>query len=120
MDLIKLTAVASDASEDLSLHVRGLIQKVRLVYSNNPGALSAVTLSAVEDGEGELIVNRPNSASNITLYPRRQVQDQAGNFLTLDGLRPLCEPYAVNGRLKLSLHQANPGGQCIAWVWLTR
>lgn len=121
MDLIKLTAVAvGTQGEDFSPAVSGLIHKVRLVYSNNPGSSSTVRLSALADPLGEWIVNRQNAASNLTLYPRRPVQDAQGTSLTLDGIRPLCEPYAVHGRLKLSLEGANAGGQCTAYIWLIR
>lgn len=121
MDVVKLTAIAGQQNgEDLSLPLSGLIYKVRLVFSNNPGTQTDVTLSATDDPPGESIVERRNLAFNLTLYPRRPVQDAAGHTLTLDGTRPLAEPYAVHGQLKLSLQQANPGGRCTAWVWLTR
>ncbi len=120
MDVLKLTVVAeSPASAEVSLPLSGLIQKVRLVFGNNPGASADATLSAMDDLEGEFIVNRQNQPTNVTLYPRRQVQDNAANPLTLDGSRPLCEPYAVRGRLKLSLQDANVGSFCTAWIWLT-
>lgn len=121
MDVIKLNAVAVGMEgEDLSPPLSGLIHKVRLVYTNDPGSQADVTLRAVDDPAGEWIVNRQNTAANATLYPRRVVHDALGNPLTLDGTRPLCEPYAVHGQLKLSLQDANPGGQCTAWVWLVR
>ncbi|MCS7248876.1 MAG: hypothetical protein NZ840_11650 [Anaerolineales bacterium] len=121
MDVITLTAIAvGTQGDDLSPPLSGLIHKVRLVYANNPGAQSDVTLRAVDDPAGEWIVSRQNIASNVTLYPRRVVHDALGNPLTLDGVRPLCEPYAVHGQLRLSLQDANPGGQCTAWVWLVR
>jgi len=121
MDVLKLTAIANQQNgEALSPPLSGLIYKVRLVFSNSPGAQTDVALSAVNDPPGETIVERQDFASNLTLYPRRQVQDASGNPLTLDGTRPLAEPYAVHGQLKLSLQQANPGGQCTAWVWLIR
>ncbi|RCK76863.1 MAG: hypothetical protein ANABAC_3288 [Anaerolineae bacterium] len=121
MDVLKLTAIGGQSnSEGFSVPLSGLIYKVRLVFSNNPGPQTDVTLSAADDPPGEYIVDRKDIASNLTLYPRRAVQDAAGNPLTLDGTRPLCEPYAVHGQLKLSLQNASLGGQCTAWVWLTR
>jgi hypothetical protein len=121
MDVLKLTAIAGQGDgQALSPPLSGLIQKVRLVFSNNPGAGADVTLSALGDPPDEEIVSRQNLSSNVTLYPRRAVQDAAGNPLSLDGTRPLCEPYAVHGQLKLSLQDANPGGQCTAWVWFIR
>lgn len=121
MDVVKLTAIAGyQNGEDLSPPLSGLIYKVRLVLSNNPGSQTDVTLICANDPPGETIVQRNDLASNLTLYPRRPVQDAAGNPLTLDGTRPLTEPYAVHGQLKLSLQQAKLGGQCTAWVWLNR
>ena len=121
MDVVKMIAIAGQQNgEDLSPPVSGLIYKVRLVFSNSPGTQTDITLSAADDPPSETIVERKDSASNLTLYPRRQVQDASGNPLTLDGTRPLAEPYAVHGQLKLSLQQANPGGQCTAWICLTR
>lgn len=121
MDVIQLCAVAvGTAGEDLSPPLSGLIYKVRLVYSNNPGALADVTLTALSDPQGEAIVIRQNGMSNKTFYPRRAVQDALGNSLTLDGFQPLVEPYAVQGRLRLTLQEANSGSFCTAWVWLVR
>ncbi|GAB4482732.1 MAG: hypothetical protein Kow0088_25720 [Anaerolineales bacterium] len=121
MDLIKLCAVASNtAGEAFSPPLSGLIHKVRLVYGNNPGTQADVTLTAQADPPGEFIINRPNAATNKTFYPRRAVQDALGNSLTLDGIQPLSEPYAVHGRLCLTLKQANPGSQCTAYIWLLR
>lgn len=121
MDVIQWTAVAvGTQGEAFSPPVSGLIHKVRLVYANNPGAQTDLTLRAEEDPAGEAIVYRQNTATNITLYPRRGVQDALGNPLTLDGTRPLGEPYAVHGRLRLALQEASPGSQCTAWVWLVR
>lgn len=121
MDVVKLTAIAGQQnSEDLSPPLSGLVYKVRLVLSNNPGSNTDVTLSCADDPPGETIVQRNDLASNLILYPRRPVQDAAGNPLTLEGTRPLTEPYVVHGRLKLTIQQANLGGQCTAWVWLNR
>lgn len=121
MDVIQLTAVAVGMQgEALSPPVSGLIHKVRLVYANNPGVQADVTLSAVDDPPNEWIVSRQNTATNTTLYPRRGVQDALGNPLTLDGVRPLGELYAVHGCLRLSLQDASPGSRCTAWIWLVR
>ncbi len=58
---------------------------------------------------------RPKSATSEVWEPIRD-----GSALTYDGSHPVCEPYAVHGRLKATLAQANSGDSCILTVWIER
>lgn len=125
MDLLKLTAVAQGApgaagGSALSTPVSGIVHKVRLEYGGSPPATTDVTLQDENDTAAENIVNRTNSASNTTIYPRRQVQSAAGANLTYDGVRGVYENYLVCGRLKLTIAQANEGSSVTAVVYLIR
>lgn len=125
MDIVKITAVASGAAgaatgSTTSVPVSGIVHKVRLEYAGSPPVSTDVTLQDENDPAAENIVNKTNSASNTTLYPRRQVQNSAGSNLTYDGIRGVYENFLVCGRLKLSIAQSNEGCSVTATVYLIR
>jgi len=126
MDVVKFSSGAAEGSSGnatavgYSVPVTGLIHKVRLEYSGNPPATTDVTLMDESDPGAESIINRMNSGSNTTIYPRRAVQTNSGTNCTYDGVRIVYENFVVNGRLKLTVSQTNPACECIAYVYVIR
>ncbi|MGB9673647.1 MAG: hypothetical protein ACPL3P_05875 [Anaerolineales bacterium] len=126
MDIVKISSGAAEGangnaqSSGYSVPLSGIVQKVRLIYSGNLPSSTDVTLLDENDLATENIVNRTNSFSNTTLYPRRAVQTNSGSNCTYDGIRIVYENYVVHGRLKLTIAQANPGCECTAYVYLIR
>ena len=126
MDIVKFSSgLAEGASGNaqavgFSVPVSGLIHKVRLEYSGTPPTSTDTFLADEGDPISEAIVNRTNAISNITFYPRRAVQANGGSTCTYDGIRQVYENFIVQGRLKLTLAQTNPGCECTAYVYLIR
>lgn len=125
MDVLKITATAQGAAGSAggsvaSVPVSGIVHKVRLDYSGSPPVSTDVTLQDENDPAAELIVNKTNSASNTTVYPRRQVQTNSGSNLTYDGIRGIYENYLVCGRLRLTIAQSNEGCSVTATVYIIR
>jgi len=102
-----------------SPHVRGRVLAVHVAYLDSPpAATTGFTLSDEGDPASEAIVSLANAATDVRLYPRRQVQSNANAGLTYDGTRPVSEPYVVHGRLEATIAQANAGDSATVTVWL--
>lgn len=123
IDRLQLIATAagsagSASGSAYSPHVRGRVIKVDLTYGGSPPVTTDVTLEDEGDPRSEAIVNLANANTDLALYPRRPVQDNANADLTYDATQKVSEPYVVHGRLKLSVAQANDTDTVTAIVWL--
>jgi hypothetical protein len=99
-----------------SQQVSGNIIAVYIAYGGSPPAgTTDVTLQDDEDPASENIINKANSATAAKHYPLRLAQDNTGSNLTA-----IYTPYAVHGRLKLTIAQANDDDWAVATVWLDR
>lgn len=102
-----------------SMLVRGRVLAVNVAYVDSPPAATTdFTLSDGADPAAEAIVSLPNVATDVRLYPRRAVQDNAGVDRTYDGTRKVAEPYVVHGRLKAVVAQANDGDSVTVTAWI--
>ncbi|MBC8248317.1 MAG: hypothetical protein H8E90_01450 [Anaerolineales bacterium] len=102
-----------------SVRVAGRVLAVHLEYLDSPPAgTTDFTLSDEGDPISEAIVNLVNAATDVKLYPRRAVQDNANNDVTFDGTNEIYEPYVVCGRLEATVAQANNGDSVMVTVWL--
>ena len=102
-----------------SVRVAGRVLAVHLEYLDSPPAgTTDFTLSDEGDPISEAIVNLVNAATDLKLYPRRVVQDNANNDVTFDGTNEIYEPYVVCGRLEATVAQANNGDSVMVTVWL--
>lgn len=117
-------AVGADGSASATGYspaIGGRILAVHVSYEDSPPAATAdFTLADEDDPAAESIVTLANAATDIRLYPRRVVEANDGTDLTYDGTHKVYEPYAVHGRLKATLAQANAGDCCIVTVWYER
>jgi hypothetical protein len=98
--------------------VQGKVLAVAVEYADSPPATTDFTLEDESDPEGEDILSLANANSDAKHYPRRAVQDNAGNDVTFDGTNEIYEPYAVHGRLKATIAGANAGDYVTVTVWL--
>ncbi len=104
-----------------SAPVSGRVAAVYVDYQDSPpGATTDFTLADEGDPAAEAIVSLANQATDIKLYPRRLLEANDGTDLTYDGTRKVYGPYAVHGRLKATIAQANAGDACVVTVWLER
>ena len=102
-----------------SIRVVGRVLAVHLAYLDSPPAgTTDFTLSDEGDPISEAIVSLVNAATDLKLYPRRVVQDNANNDVTFDGTNEIYEPYVVVGRLEATIAQANNGDSVTVTVWL--
>ncbi len=75
-------------------------------HASAPGATTDVNLY-MAIAPSDLILDYDDSATDVTLYPRKQVALNDGTALTRDGTRQKTEPYVVHGKLTLAVAQCN-------------
>jgi hypothetical protein len=124
LDRVQIKATASGTAGNASAtayspHVSGQILKVHVDYQDDT---NTTDIALVDDADpaAEEIVDLDNQDTDKTLYPRRAVQDNAGNNVTYDGTNEIYEPYVVHGRLKLTVAQADDEDVVEVTVWLRR
>jgi len=103
-----------------SVPVSGLILAVHVNYQDSPPETTDFALSDESDPASESIVSLANQATDLKIYPRRLLETNDGADLTYDGTRKVYGPYAVHGRLKATIAQANAADYCDVTVWLQR
>ena len=96
----------------------GEVLAVAVEYVGSPPATTDFTLSAENDPLAESILSLANAATDVKHYPRRAVQDNAGADVTFDGTNEIYAPYAVEGRLKAVIAQANNDDSITVTVWV--
>ena len=103
-----------------SPHVTGEVLAVHVDYVDSPPNTTDFTLTDEADPAAESIVSLANQATDIKIAPRRIVETNDGTDITYDGTRKVYAPYAVHGRLKAVIAQANNGDSCTVTVWLRK
>lgn len=99
--------------------VAGRVLAVYVDYVDSPPAATTdLTLSDSGDPAAESILSLVDQATDIKVYPRRLVETNDGTDLTYNGTSKVYEPYAVHGRLKAVIAQANAGDSCTVTVWI--
>jgi hypothetical protein len=102
-----------------SPHVTGKVLAVQVDYQDSPPAATTdLTLTDEQDPAAEAIVSLTDQATDVKVYPRRQVQSNDNTDLTYDETHGVYEPYVVHGRLKATIAQANANDYCNVTVWL--
>ena len=115
------TASGSDGSAAVtaySNHVQGKIHAVHIGYDGDDPATTDVTLSDDADPAAESIVSLTNNATDIKIYPRRVTEKNDGTDILYETGEEVHDYYAVNGRLKLVVAQANTDDVITATVWI--
>jgi len=102
-----------------SPHVSGLVLAVHVDYQDSPPAATTdFTLSDESDPAAEAIINLTNQATDIKIYPRRVTEKNDGTDILYTTGEEVHEPYAVHGRLKATIAQANAGDSVTVTAWL--
>lgn len=86
----------------------GKVLKIRLNYHASAPATTDVTISEWAEGVSwETIHTETDSATDVTRYPRRAVENNAETTVTYDGTRPIYEPYVVCGYVRVAVAGSN-------------
>jgi hypothetical protein len=105
-----------------SPHISGEIIAVALEYLDTPPAGTCdFTLSDEGDPQSEAIISRPNSATDIKIYPRRILEQADGTDLLYAAAgEEVYGRFVVHGRLEAVIAQANNGDSVNVFVWFER
>lgn len=99
--------------------VSGRILAVNVAYVDSPPAgTTDFNLTDENDPAAENIINLANAATDVKIYPRRLLETNDGTDLTYDGTRKVYGEYAVCGRLKAVIKDANDGDSATVTVWI--
>ena len=102
-----------------SSHVTGLVLAVHVAYVDSPPAATTdLTLSDENDPASEAIISRPNTATDIKIYPRRVTEKPDGTDILYVTGEEVYEPYVVHGRLEATIDQANAADSVTVTVWI--
>ena len=102
-----------------SVHVSGFVHKVHVDYTtaaDNPD----FTLSDAGDPASELIINLLNQKTDITIYPRRITETNAGVDVLYETGEEVHDRFIVHGRLEATFAQADADDQVVVTVWIER
>lgn len=117
-EVIKVTTTGSDASatgaSNSTLPIAGRILKVRIDYHASAPATTDVTITErIGSTNWETIHTETDSATDVTRYPRRAVEDAAENTVTYDGTNEIYEPFVVNGYVRVAVAGSNALTDCV-------
>lgn len=109
---IAVTTTGSDASATGAVNtiqpICGKIQKIRFDYHTSAPATTDVTITErVGSTDWETICTETDSATDVTRYPRRAVDDNAESAVTYDGSNEIYEPYVVNDYIRVAVAGSN-------------
>lgn len=94
-------AIAADGTATAySDAVRG---KILAVHINYPAHTCTVDLDEQDTSANQKILDLAAANTDTTKYPRKAVEDNTGTAVTYDGTNEIYEPFAVFGRIKLSI-----------------
>jgi len=99
---IRINSGAIDASGDAEAYsepVRGKILAVHVNYPTNTCEVDLTTDEAV----AQTILDLAAANTDIVIYPRVKIQNNAGTDITYDGSNEVYDNYAVFDRLKLTI-----------------
>jgi hypothetical protein len=122
IDLITITATASgsagSATGDATSSTEAIGEILAVYVDENAAATTIDVTLAMSGTPSENILDLADVTADAWIYPRRQVHDNTGTALTMEGTEPLVEPYVVHDTLKLSLAQANDGDSVTVYVFV--
>jgi len=94
--------------------VCGKILKVRLnFHADAPNTTDVTITERVGSTDWETIHTETSSKTDVTRYPRRAVEDNAGATVTYDGANEIYEPFVVNGYVRVAVAQADALTDCV-------
>jgi hypothetical protein len=102
--------------------VRGEVLKVHVAYVDSPPAgTTDFTLSDEDDPASEAIISLTDAATDITIAPRRVLEQNDGTDLLYAAAgESVYGPYVVHGRLEATIAQANNNDSCTVTVWFRK
>ena len=112
-------SAGSATATSYSVPVQGRVLAVHVDYQGSPpGATTDFTLSDEDDPASESIVSLVDQATDIKVYPRRVTEKNDGTDILYVAGEEVFECYAVHGRLKAVIAQANAADYCVVTVWV--
>jgi hypothetical protein len=94
-------AIAADGTASAySPVIRG---KLLAVSINYPAATCTVDLDEQDTANNQKLLDLAAANTDLTVYPRKAVQDNTGANVTYDGTNEIYEHFIVFGRIKLSI-----------------
>lgn len=93
--------------------IRGKILALYLDYhASAPASTTDVTITT-EDPVSRTIYSKANSVTDAWVYPRVQVQSNAGTGVEYATGFPIYEPYVVCGTVKVAIAESNALTDCV-------
>ena len=108
---IRIGSGALDAAGDAeaySVPVRGKVLAVQIKYPSNT---CEVDLTSSDEQVEQTVLDLAASNTDVVVYPRVKVQNNAGTDVTYDGTNEVHEEYVVFGRLKLVIASGTEGDE---------
>jgi hypothetical protein len=88
--------------------VSGKILKIRFDYHASTPATADVTVTERAGAvDWETICTETDSATDVTRYPRKAVDDGAESAVTYDGTNEIYEPFVVNDYVRVAVAQGD-------------
>jgi hypothetical protein len=122
IDLIHIKTVAAGQTGSASCvtyspQVSGKVIAVATKPVGNPSPSILLQLQDENDPVQEFIIDYMKSSPG-KLYPRRHLESNTGEIHFLSGDNYQTGEFAVHGRLKATLSQADPGDTVLFYIWL--
>lgn len=118
VEQVKVTTTGSDAAAtgaaNTTRPIAGRILKLRLNYHADAPATTDVTVTErVGSTNWETIHTETDSATDVTRYPRRAVEDNAEATVTYDGTNEIYEPFVVCDYVRVAVAGSNALTDCV-------
>ncbi len=102
------SAGSATGAENTTQPISGKILKIRFDYHASAPASTDVTITErVGSTDWETICTETDSATDVTRYPRKAVEDNAESAVTYDGTNEIYEPYVVDDYVRVAVAQSN-------------
>lgn len=99
---------SATGAANTTMPIAGKILKIRLDYHASAPATTDVTITErVGSANWETLHTETDSATDVTRYPRRAVEDNAENTVTYDGTNEIYEPFVINGFVRVAVAGSN-------------
>ena len=116
--LVSITTVGADGvaagAANTDAPICGKLLKIRLNFHTScPNTADVTITERVGAVDWETLLTETDSATDVTRYPRKAVEDNAETPVTYDGTNELYEPYVISGYVRVAVAQANALDGCV-------
>lgn len=103
----KTISGTTDASGNSTVYSNNVAGKLKNIKLDIDGLDNTADITITTDGEAvaQTLYSKSNSATNVVVYPRVAVQDNAGADVTFDGTNEIYDDYVLVGRFKVVVAQ---------------